>query len=213
MTDITPDLYEAIETTFRYAIENDAGLQELIRKAGKNKLLQEEAYRAAERIGRHASESMLKFLDKDLLPDGKLYYNIAVKTVKPILEEAYAESAKLAAEAQKAENDRQGIGLQVAEPSPDPDRVNGIIDKVSQADDFDSVKWVLGDPVESFVIQSVTDTVRENAEIRFEAGLKTVVVRIATGKCCDWCAKLVGTYDYEEHRKTGDDIWRRHSNC
>ena len=33
------------------------------------------------------------------------------------------------------------------------------------------------------------------------------------GKCCKWCGRLVGTYDYATVRNTGNDVFRRHKYC
>ena len=33
------------------------------------------------------------------------------------------------------------------------------------------------------------------------------------GKCCKWCGRLVGTYDYATVRNTGNDVFRRHEHC
>lgn len=211
--DIAPDLYSAVAQSVRYEIERDKDLQELIAKAKENKLLQKEAYRAAELRGRIASESLMRYCDKAILPDGKMYYNIANRVVGPILRESYDDAARLSVAAQKVENEARGLGIQAVEPELNEDRIDGIINRISYEDDFDNAKWLLGDPVETFTIQAVTDTIRANAEAQWEAGLRTVIVRVAQASCCKWCSGLAGTYDYEQHRATGDDIWRRHAHC
>lgn len=37
-----------------------------------------------------------------------------------------------------------------------------------------------------------------------------IVVREEVGDCCDWCADLAGTYDYEDAPK---EVWQRHAHC
>ena len=52
--------------------------------------------------------------------------------------------------------------------------------------------------------------VEVNTKFRARAGLKQIVIRRQLWRCCDWCAKLAGTYVYGAEPK---DVWRRHQNC
>ncbi len=52
--------------------------------------------------------------------------------------------------------------------------------------------------------------VEVNTKFRARAGLKQIVIRRQLWKCCDWCSKLAGTYEYGREPK---DVWRRHQNC
>ena len=45
------------------------------------------------------------------------------------------------------------------------------------------------------------------------SGLAPKIKRTSTGHCCEWCEKLVGTYNYEDVRDTGNDVFRRHRHC
>ena len=53
----------------------------------------------------------------------------------------------------------------------------------------------------------------DNADFQYKAGLSPKIVRTSTGNCCEWCDKLAGTYEYSDVRKTGNNVWRRHSYC
>ena len=59
----------------------------------------------------------------------------------------------------------------------------------------------------------MTDALKENAEFQYGAGLSPVIRRTANGGCCDWCAKLAGTYPYADVRDIGNDVYRRHRSC
>ena len=37
--------------------------------------------------------------------------------------------------------------------------------------------------------------------------------RISTGKCCKWCDKLDGIYEYSKVSDTGNDVFRSHKHC
>ena len=61
--------------------------------------------------------------------------------------------------------------------------------------------------------QSIYDEfVEENAKTAVKSGVKAVLVRRQTGKCCDWCAKLTGVYDYGKGDYP-DDVFARHKHC
>ena len=49
-----------------------------------------------------------------------------------------------------------------------------------------------------------------NVEHHSKLGLKPVVIRISSGKCCKWCDKIAGKYNYPDVPK---DVYRRHSHC
>ena len=57
------------------------------------------------------------------------------------------------------------------------------------------------------------DHIRHNADKRFRAGMGPKIVRTAAFNCCSWCSSLAGTYDYEDVRDTGNDVFRRHERC
>lgn len=61
------------------------------------------------------------------------------------------------------------------------------------------------------VVHSFADeSVKKNAKYDYDLGLSAKIVRTTNGKCCKWCNKLAGTYDYD---KAPADVYRRHNNC
>lgn len=78
---------------------------------------------------------------------------------------------------------------------------------------FDNVSWLLGDPITNFCMSIVDEAVRANADLHYQAGLSPKIVRTTDGKCCEWCSRLAGTYDYDKVSNTGNDVFRRHRNC
>ena len=55
----------------------------------------------------------------------------------------------------------------------------------------------------------IDEFVEPNAEFRAKAGLREKIIRSTNGKCCKWCDKLAGIYDYPAPK----DVYRRHDNC
>lgn len=78
---------------------------------------------------------------------------------------------------------------------------------------FDNVSWLLDAVVSNFCMSIVDDSVKANADFQYNAGMSPKIVRTTDGKCCEWCSKLAGTYDYEKVSNTGNNVFRRHKNC
>lgn len=164
----------------------------------------------AERVGAALAETLRRNLTADALPDGRLYWNLADRVVRPLLEDAYARITDAAAAIQQTLNQQAGLGLAPQRTVPDPDRVDGLLNKLSQAEHFEDVQWVLDEPVCTFSRMAVDDTLKANVEFQGKAGLRPRVVRTAESRCCKWCAALAGSYDYPHVPK---DVYRRHERC
>lgn len=90
-------------------------------------------------------------------------------------------------------------------------RTQGFIDKISDAENVDNVKWMFSAPLQNLADSVVDSKIKTNAEWQAKAGIPARIVRRSVGKCCDWCQSLVGTYTYPDD--VPDDVYRRHDNC
>lgn len=91
-------------------------------------------------------------------------------------------------------------------------RIEGIIDRLTDAETFDSIKWILGDGVVTNYAESIIDDhLKANCEFQSKAGLTVKIERVMTGKePCEYCIKRAGKYTYPD---VPDDIWGRHLKC
>ena len=144
------------------------------------------------------------------LPDGKMYYNIAKRTIEPVMQEAYEKIANMGVATQTVLNQNAHIGIKAIKPELNQDRIDGILNRVSTEDVFDDIKWILNEPVKVFAISIIDDAVNRNADFHYRAGMDPRIIRKATGKCCKWCREVAGTYVYPDVPK---DVFRRHDNC
>lgn len=64
--------------------------------------------------------------------------------------------------------------------------------------------------IENVVRSFFDEYEKENAEFRSQSGLAVEVIREEVGDCCDWCADIVGNYDYWDAPK---EVWQRHEHC
>ena len=90
-------------------------------------------------------------------------------------------------------------------------RINGMIQRIADEEDFDSIKWMLDEPVKNFTQAVVDDTIKANADFQYKAGLRPRIIRKESGNCCDWCRAVVGTYDDYPH--VPKDVYKRHRYC
>lgn len=141
----------------------------------------------------------------------EVYYNIAERVLAPMLEESYGRVAATTEKIQQSLNQNAGIGLKARRAALNEDRVKGIVDKVSNAESFEDVQWVLDAPVENFCLNVVDETLKANVEFHGSAGLNPRIIRKAESGCCKWCSQLEGEYLYDGDMP--EDVFRRHERC
>lgn len=213
MEDIAPKLFEKIKSDFEDGFQKSKKIRNLAEKLKSGKTTYRDGHAFAVRVGEILSEVFQNNLSSDVLPDGRLYYNIADRIIRPMLEDDFEIIAEYAAAIQDILNKQAGIGIKALVPEMNKDRAQGIIDIVSGKEKFDDVAYMLGEPVINFSQAIVDDTVRANADFQYKSGLSPKIVRKSTGKCCEWCDKLAGTYEYSQVSDTGNDVFRRHKHC
>lgn len=114
-----------------------------------------------------------------------------------MIQDNYELVTKYCEGVQNALKEQANIHLRYVKPEFDKDRAYGLINAIHR-DEFAKIKnEYLG---ESLINQSqdiVTESVKVNAKFQYETGMRPKIVRTVAGGCCDWCANLAGTYDYE----------------
>ena len=87
--------------------------------------------------------------------------------------------------------------------------IEGILNRLASAEDFDDIKWILGETIVTAVQKKADQVAQANTTSLGGAGLNTVIKRIPLGDCCDWCWSVAGIHSYPVDR----EIYRRHTNC
>lgn len=210
--DVAPKLLEQVRKTFAKGMSSN---KILINGTGKINLGNgsfETASRCAEEIGKELSKAFEKVFTKEALPNGRLYYNIADRVVRPMLETACTESQELAGKVITQLNAKAKIGLKASFPGINQSRIKGVIDGASSQELLEDALAYLKTPVVNMMQHSVDDMSRHNADFQYKSGLAPKLVRHPDNdeKLCDWCEDLAGTYDYPVRDR---DIYRRHENC
>lgn len=213
MADIAPELLEKIKKDFANGLSKSKKISAIGKRISNKAATYKDAQEYAIEVGEILSNAFQKNLSSDILPDGKLYYNIAERILRPMLESDYKNVAEMSGAVQTILNQKAGIGIKAILPKMNEDKVQGIINLVSGKEKFDDIAYMFGEPVVNFSQSIVDDTVKANADFQYKAGLSPKIRRISTGKCCEWCDKLAGVYEYSEVSDTGNNVFRRHKHC
>lgn len=210
MEDIAPELLKKIQSDFDEAIEKSEILKRLAEKIEAGTATYVEANDYAIEVGNILSDAYRHNLSSAVLPDGKMYYNIANRIITETMKRNYDLVSEVSEQIQALLNEAAGIGIKAIQPELNSDRITGIANRLSTADNFDEVSWILGEPVVNFSQSVVDDFIKVNSEFHGKCGMEPKIVRKLAGGCCEWCSKLAGTYTYPEVPK---DVYRRHQRC
>lgn len=209
--DVVPVLNEKIQTSFQSNMMRDRRIAQISKRIRDGTATFVDGHDYAERLGESLSKALISNLNEENLPDGRLYYNIAKRTVTPALQNNYELTNEAAEQIQSIIDSRLGIGLKSIKADFPESRINGLIDKMTTEGISleDALIW-LGEPIINNSEAFFDDFIDSNAKFRTEAGLKATITRIAEANCCPWCDSLAGTYEYGS---APDDIYRRHQYC
>lgn len=179
-------------------------------KVKEGKATYSEAHDYAIETGKILSQSYQDNLNESDLPDGRMYYNIAQRVIEPTMENNYELISQISTQVQENLNKQAKIKIKSQKPALDKSRIQGIVDRVSNEEKFNQIKWILDEPIVNFSQHIVDESIRLNADFQANAGLNAQIVRQANVGACEWCQKLAGHYTYGHEPK---DVYRRHSHC
>lgn len=213
MTDVSPALLARIRDAFEVAYNNDEQIAALYYQTGGFRTASQAMNDYAQRCGEILADVFEQELSSEVLPDGRMYWNIAENVVDPMLANNHDLIVQACDRAVTTLNEHNGLGIRAIAPELDSDRMRGINDMLANAEHYDDVAPQFLETVVNFSQNVATESARVNAEFQYESGLRPKIIREAEADACPWCQALEGTYDYAEVKGTGNDVYRRHENC
>lgn len=210
MIDIAPELLAKLKRAFSEKFNNNKKIDEILSTIRDGKPTYSEVNELSISVGDILAEVFKENISQDLLPDGRMYYNIAKRTVEPMMVNNYDIVTENAIIVQETLNKNAGIGIKAQVAPVNQSRIDGIIDRLDETEFFDDIKWILDEPIKNFTQSVVDETIEKNAKFHKELGLEPKLIRKAEANCCKWCSQLAGVYNYSE---APDDIYRRHEYC
>ena len=167
----------------------------------------------AKELGVSLKKVIQENINEEMLPDGKMYYNIAQRLLEPMIKQNYDLVSKQCEATQNILNKKADLGLKAIVPEYNKEKTASIIDYISNADKYSQREKSFLDSLETNAKSVVDDSVRKNADFHYNAGLRPKIIRTTVGKTCKWCQSMAGVYDYSKVSNTGNNVFRRHANC
>lgn len=212
MKDIAPELLENIQKEFDEKFYSNKKIKALYKKLKDGTANYDDTQSFAKETGKILATVFQNNLSSDVLPDGRMYYNIANRIIPEMLKLDYELVSEVSTGVINKINESAGIGIKARKPKLNEEKVTGIVNIVSGKLIYDQIAYMLKDPVINFSQCIVDDTVRENADFQYKSGLNSKIIRTTTGKCCKWCNSIAGVYPYEDAKKN-PDVFKRHKHC
>lgn len=209
--DIVPGLIKAVQDSVNANIKGNARLSDLRQLIASGKGTYKEAAEYALEYGNMVKQAMAANVSSAVLPDGKMYWNIADRLFDQIMREEFNEICGKCEAVQTALNETAGLNIKAQLPEFSEERVKGLKEYASRADLYDNVKASVENALVTYSQSVVDDSVKKNADFKANAGMHPRIIRRTSGRCCKWCSDLAGSYDYPEDIPEG--VFQRHANC
>lgn len=208
--DIVPGIFEKIEKTFKLKTKESKIIKEKLKALKDKGATYQDANDFAIELGDILASAFNSNIRTEDLPDGKMYYNIAKRLIEPNMVRNYELVGDYARLVQESLNKQAQISIEAQKADLNQDRIDKLVNKISEYDSFEKGKWLLDEPVKVFTLSIIDDTIKKNADLHYKAGLSPKIIRKEHGNCCDWCKGIVGTYSYPD---VPEDIYKRHRYC
>ena len=200
--------FEEIKTEWMKRVNDDKTVQKYLHqiKEGRGN------YVTANKVSKRVGEQLAKTL-KSFSAEGNISEWDFVNLIPECMGLDHAMIVDVCRDVQNTMNKEAGLGIKYQEPKFNWDRVNGLIDEIQTHENFSDIEKSFYNQLVNFSENIVDDSIRDNAGKLFRSGIRTLIIRQAEFGACPWCKEVAGSYDFNEVRGTGDDVWRRHEKC
>ncbi len=108
--DIAPELYERCSKAFDREIERSAKIKKYLLKVEKGTATYGDMYYFSTEVGDCLARA-LQEINEDELPDNRMYYNIAERVVRPLMEKADLMISETCDKVQTTLNEKADLGI------------------------------------------------------------------------------------------------------
>ena len=203
---------KAIKAEYDAAMHHGQTLTRIYQRVEQGTASYNEACAFSNKSGKVIADILDRYLSKNLV-DQRVTQEVAEALVPGALKHNHALVAEVCEKVQANLNEKAGLNLKALKPYFDDRRAGGLVTEIVNAENYPDKRAAFLDQVENLSMSAVDKSVRVNADFHHKSGMAPKIKRIAVGKCCKWCSKLEGVYDYEDVKDTGNAVFRRHSNC
>lgn len=222
MADIAPALLSDVRKAFERNVERNLTLRRVNNRIRDGTATTKDAHLFAEELGEDLAQAFRETIKPGVLPDDRMYYNIASRVVEPMMLENFELSQAKASEIQTLVFREAGMGINPVKATYPKGRVSGLIDKITEAQTLEEILRWLDEPLINTTISFYDDWLISNADWQRSTGMEPKIKReLGSAELrasrkrsyfvpCQWCQSLAGQYDYGEQP---DDFFRRHESC
>lgn len=211
---------------FSWYRNKDQALTKLFKKMTLGDSNYKDAHQYALHVGRCLERAFKSNIEASMLD-----YESILRLINAPIQEGYGLIADYVKETQMALNTSYGMGVKPLVADFETERVEGIAKAIAEAETEAMKDRLMGEPILQFVQHIVDGSVQKNANLANDLGMKPQIIRTYEGQHqehtgngtdrhkspvmvdCDWCLNLAGTYDYEDVKNTGNDVYKRHDGC
>jgi hypothetical protein len=209
--DIVPELLDKIQKRFNTLFRDNKKIVKIQSKIDKGTATYLDAQTYAIEVGEILAKSFEEYIVVDVLPDGRMYYNIAERILTSTLGNNHNLISTATLQIQDVLNSKAGLGLKGVEVPFYQNKVMSIVNRISNEENFEDIAWILNEPVVTFSQNVVDEILKANVEFQAKSGMRPTITRIVHGHDpCDWCLSLAGTYEYPDVPR---DVYKRHDRC
>lgn len=133
MNDIGLELQKRIETAFNERMAIDVVIKAIKLKVENGKATQRDVTMLCKRLGEISSKVLIENIKPEMMPNDKMYWNIAEKAIKPLMIQIHGIVNKVAAEVVEAERNTNGIHIKPIEPVFPEERIESLINNFVNA--------------------------------------------------------------------------------
>lgn len=133
MNDIGLELQKSIETAFNERLAIDVVIKAIKLKVENGKATQRDVTMLCKRLGEIASKVLIENIKPEMMPNDKMYWNIAEKAIKPLMIQIHGIVNKVAAAVVEAERKTNGIHIKPIEPVFPEERIESLINNFVNA--------------------------------------------------------------------------------
>lgn len=216
--DIAPELYKQIAKDYNRRVSADPVIDKLVRQIRAGVATQSDLAAYAQRLGEISSDVLKANIALADLPNQKLYWNIAEKTIAPVLTNVYDRVNSQGIAQMRLADKVRDLGIGIARGINPVNRIKDVLNFAVDSTNQTELDNALTVPVISTARKYYDDFLKANADIRSGLGFDTVVVREYDGvglhdrtEACSWCLERAGKWDYSEARAKG--VFERHPGC
>ena len=206
------EILASILEMYAEELESSQAVQAIRKKVEKGITRYEDAEDLAREIGGILNDAFRRYLP-EALTNGRLYREAADIVIRRPMLRGTQDVKDVTVRIQQGINKKNNLEWSAVVPEVNDDQLTGIITGICNANSYEAGKETLFDQTENFLEGYVDDFVQENADFGYRSGLNPTVERTVRANCCSWCADRAGTYNYEDVRDKGNEVWRRHKNC